>query len=367
MATYNSILKPNVWLTTNEVGEWLDLNENQYTVPPSAIQASKVIQDIKYTARTAGTSGNSISIEYISGGIAGSEIVSVIGSAIQVQIEDLVSTVAQIKNVIDLHGPSAALVFAEVNVVEPDTLPIVEQRTQTIQAITLLTGGANDVPFSTDPKNNVPKRLRRFETLMNAACDKIESIIQTNVLIKQYQEDLDGNDSNVIVPSKWPIYTVDELKIDYNRVFDATSIIDSLNLILRGVADKRMDISIPELRIIGNDIYLRDDVNDNLIGNVFTGSVAGSIRIKYKAGWAKDVVDVPGDLKLASLQLVEWLEFRHSNKDVGISSKGVRGESYSKSQDLEEGIPSDIYGLIAPFISYGFSNHERIQNNMMGI
>lgn len=48
--------------------------------------ATLVVQDITYTAVTAGTSGNSVSIAYTTGGTAGSEVVSVTSSAISIKI-----------------------------------------------------------------------------------------------------------------------------------------------------------------------------------------------------------------------------------------------------------------------------------------
>lgn len=48
--------------------------------------ATLTVQDITYTAVTAGTAGNSVSIAYTTGATAGSEVVSVVGSAISVQI-----------------------------------------------------------------------------------------------------------------------------------------------------------------------------------------------------------------------------------------------------------------------------------------
>lgn len=222
-----------------------------------------------------------------------------------------------------------------------------------------------DVPADPDPfpKPDVPKRRRRLETMMNTACQKIESILNTVVIAKTFQEDLDGNDSNVFVPSKWPILTVEELFIDYNRSFNANSILEDINYILRGTADTRQSVPA-DLRIVGNDIYLRADDEDNVIGRVFAGSEAGAIRIKYKAGWANDIDDVPFDLRQAAVLLTEWYWFKHSNRDLGISSKGVRGESYTK---FEAGIPKVIHEMIQEYISYSFGTFEKHQNNIMGV
>ena len=73
-----------------------------------AIKASKVIQDLTFTADSWGIAD--ISIEYTTGGTAGSEVVSVVGHAISVQIESGVSTATQVKAAIDGSTPAAALV-----------------------------------------------------------------------------------------------------------------------------------------------------------------------------------------------------------------------------------------------------------------
>lgn len=222
-----------------------------------------------------------------------------------------------------------------------------------------------DVPDDPTPfPEGVERRRRRMEMFINLACDYIERTIQTNVLKKEYQEDLDGNGSNVIVPSFWPILKVNELKIDFNRQFGAESIVDEINQILRATADIRQDTSAPTLKIIGSDIVLRDDAEDNVIGRIFSGSILGSIRIKYEAGWADDANDVPAMLKQAALMLVEFYEFKRSEKTLGVSSKGVRGESFSKFTDT---VPDSINELLAPFENVSIGTYTQVQQNVFGV
>jgi hypothetical protein len=81
----------------------------------AAIAASLKIQDITYTAKTAGTAGNSITIDYNTGASAGSEVVSVISNAISIQIADGVSTAAQIKTAVEAFPAAHALVALVVD------------------------------------------------------------------------------------------------------------------------------------------------------------------------------------------------------------------------------------------------------------
>lgn len=77
--------------------------------------ATIVIQDLTYTADTAGVAGNDISVTYTGGGTAGAEVVSVSGSSISVQIQSAVSTATQIKTAVDASGAAAALVNVTVS------------------------------------------------------------------------------------------------------------------------------------------------------------------------------------------------------------------------------------------------------------
>jgi hypothetical protein len=209
------------------------------------------------------------------------------------------------------------------------------------------------------------EELRRLvERLINVSCDKIESILQTSVIEKTFKEYHDGNNSNVVVPSKWPITEVTEIRIDYNRGFGNETVINtSNNATLRGFADVRQHSSDLSLRIIGNDIALRDDNKDTFIGKIFSGSVIGAIQIIYKAGWAKNYDDVPWDLRHAATLLLEYYYYQRSNRDLNVSSKGIRGESYTRVKD---GIPETIHELLEPYIDHSMPMHQKSQTNIFG-
>lgn len=76
------------------------------------VKAVKVTQGITLTAVAFGAAGNSITIAFTGGGTAGSEVVSVVGNAISVQIQSGVSSVTQVRTAINASGAAAALVVA---------------------------------------------------------------------------------------------------------------------------------------------------------------------------------------------------------------------------------------------------------------
>src|SRR5690606_3965737 len=79
------------------------------------VLSSLVLQDITYTSKDLYSLGDTISVEYTVGGTAGSEVVSVVGDAISVQIESGVSTATQIKAAIDASVASSDLVTAAIS------------------------------------------------------------------------------------------------------------------------------------------------------------------------------------------------------------------------------------------------------------
>jgi hypothetical protein len=75
----------------------------------AAIAASKVIQDLTYTAKTAGLAGNNITITYVSDVTQGNETAAAVGDVFTVHIESGVSTATQVKAAVD-----AAAVLVDV-------------------------------------------------------------------------------------------------------------------------------------------------------------------------------------------------------------------------------------------------------------
>lgn len=77
--------------------------------------ATLVSNGITYTADRMGSAGNSITIEIVGGGTAGSEVVTVLNSLhIKVVIESTVSTRNQVKAALDGNAAAAALISVSV-------------------------------------------------------------------------------------------------------------------------------------------------------------------------------------------------------------------------------------------------------------
>jgi hypothetical protein len=122
--------------------------------------ASLIVQDLTYTALLKrGDTGNLIAIEYVGGGTAGSEVVTLsgtlvhvgqgvhIGSKITVQIEAGVSTATQIKAKIDANADIAKLLTVAVSGVGSNA--------QIVAALQSLSGGTGtqveiELPASPD-------------------------------------------------------------------------------------------------------------------------------------------------------------------------------------------------------------------------
>lgn len=104
-----------------------------------AVKATLTAQGITYTAVAFGASGNAITVTVVGGGTAGSEVVTVDGNAITVQVEAGVSTVTQVRTAINGSTPAAALVAATGT----------SSSTVSAASAASLTGGVNGVASCT--------------------------------------------------------------------------------------------------------------------------------------------------------------------------------------------------------------------------
>jgi hypothetical protein len=98
-------------------------------------KATVTIAEMTFTAYLEGFDGNDISIELVTGGTAGSEVVTVTTDLISVSMDDGVSTADQIKAALDLNATSSAMITTTIAAGEGSTA-------QDAVAETDLVGGA---------------------------------------------------------------------------------------------------------------------------------------------------------------------------------------------------------------------------------
>lgn len=129
--------------------------------PPAADQAGqRTIQDITYTGAAGNATDNSVTIAYVDDGTAGSETVTVVGTAITVHMEAGVSTATQIKAAFDLSAPATALASAAITGTAGDA--------QDAQSATALLGGVTKSSLETYDTADIlmVKRLRTKKYLI---------------------------------------------------------------------------------------------------------------------------------------------------------------------------------------------------------
>jgi len=336
------MVKDNCFITLEKAAFWLKVKKEVVGLL-GGTKGFLTIQDLKYTSKLPGPDSTLIQIEYTGGATAGAEVVTQVGNLITIQIEDTVSTALQVMT----------KVLASTQDLVDVSLVGNSGDAQVIAAVGSLSAGTNDTRYDQGVKDII-------DELRQAASDRVESILSTPVLNRTFTEEHDGSNSNVIKPHQWPVTEIVEIRIDYNRGFGDTSIMPTANYFKRGGSDRRQKTSDTELRIVGNDIVLRDDNEKFVLGTIFSGSILGAIKLKYKAGWGETVDDLPQDIALAGKQLMEFWYMQRENRDLGVGSKGIKGESYTK---LVDGIPSQIYEMLEPYQDVSLGTRPVPQRN----
>lgn len=218
--------------------------------------------------------------------------------------------------------------------------------------------------------------------LINTVCDRVEKYIDRPVLAREFTEFHDGNASNIIVPTYSPLFRVVEVRIDFNRAFDATTPINKENIVIRGIPSLKQSEQQPivvdapnsvvtnpiidqlngnfSVKLEGQDIVLRDDNNTAILGRLFSGSVLQSIMVTYVAGLAETKEQVPSDLSTATLQYIEHMWMHRENRTMNLKSKTSMQQSYSY---FAPGIPKEITDVLDEYKDYNLWTANVPQKN----
>ena len=203
----------------------------------------------------------------------------------------------------------------------------------------------------------------RVTRMINSACKLVESYIDGPVLTRTFIETRDGNSANSIVFGHRPVRSITSIKVDYLHQFGAGTEILAENYVLRGPADPLQASGDSVVRVLGQDVVLRDDNNTALLGRLFNGSVVQSIQLTYTAGWGT-AATAPDDLIQATLMMVEYWYRLRDNRDVGISSRNNGQQSYARYRAQENGgIPIEVQTILDPYKDHSLGSAENPQHN----
>jgi len=107
-----SSLIQNLTFQADTAGVAGNLISLQYLDWTPGVYASATLQDLGFIADTIGIAGNGITVAFTTGAPTSTPVVSVIGTAISVQIQSGVTTANQIKTAINAHVGASALINA---------------------------------------------------------------------------------------------------------------------------------------------------------------------------------------------------------------------------------------------------------------
>lgn len=198
----------------------------------------------------------------------------------------------------------------------------------------------------------------RVTRLINMVTDMAERYIGGPIKDQTYVEERDGDSSDTIVPDFWPIRSITELRVDYNRGFGTETMLIPADYFLRGPK------KISSVGMNGTDIVVRGDSNSTAtLGSLIVGSVVGCIKLTYVAGRGVDATEIPYDIQQAILLGVEYFYILRENREMGVKSKTTNGQNYSR--DL--GLPKEVCDLLDQYVDFAIPHINKPQSNRTGI
>lgn len=94
---------------------WTTLISDDFTDAEMSPSAALLVKaSLTFTAKKAGVPGNDITLAFITGGVAGAEVVTVVGTAISVSMAAATSTATQLKTALDANAAAAALITTAI-------------------------------------------------------------------------------------------------------------------------------------------------------------------------------------------------------------------------------------------------------------
>lgn len=171
-----------------------------------------------------------------------------------------------------------------------------------------------------------------LERLINTASQLIEKYTDRVLVQDTYTEFYFGRGSNQLMLRNYPAEKPTDLRIDNNAVFDVSAVIDT------------------------DDYDIDNGSMVSYVGSFPRASSRHNIKIVYLGGFAT----IPSDLEHASIELVEFLYERSSDRRIGVTSKSKRDETIS----FVQGIPEFIALMLDPYVRHEFPNSDSPVRNI---
>jgi len=160
------------------------------------------------------------------------------------------------------------------------------------------------------------KKLK-IEFLVNSASEAIQDFCNRTFPVSSFSETLDGQGSDLITISQYPIQSVEELSLGGKQLTE-------------------------------QDFYIRKEEGAIFLKNGYrTPRGRGTVQLTYTAGYT----DIPFALRQACLYQFQYFYSNYGESgSLGVTSRGKMGETERKDPSLKEfGIIAEVYGLIKRF------------------
>lgn len=210
------------------------------------------------------------------------------------------------------------------------------------------------IPLTSTDYDEVVKRL------INVATDQAEQYIEGPIKTNRYVEQHDGTSTDTIVPHHFPVTSVEEIKVEYNRNYAVATPVAPTDYAIRGISKFNNTGGDFALNIKGTDIVFgTTNSSPTIIGSTFGGDAVQSIRVTYEAGYGTTQDELPADLVHATLMQIEYLYILRENRELGVRSKTVREQTYSR----EGGMPVEVKEILDKYRDITFGCHNQPQKN----
>lgn len=178
--------------------------------------------------------------------------------------------------------------------------------------------------------------------LINAASDRIETFLNRKLIKTVYTEFKDGHRNNRYLLNNWPVNSITDIFVDSQRAFAAGTALDSGNFAIdfdekgEGIGIVRFDGIFP--------------------------AATRNVKIVYDAGYldpATSELDLPNEIRLACVYMVQYYFKRQGNEDIVQASKSKGDETVGLNNDM----PPFVQNLLKDHVRLEFLGNETATRN----